>query len=55
MKDNEKRFEEDIESHLINQEYRKLSMQGYDVSKGIYLDILVEFIKKTQSKSWERY
>ncbi|WIF88306.1 type I restriction endonuclease subunit R [Acholeplasma laidlawii] len=55
MKDNEKRFEEDIESHLINHEYRKLSMQGYDVSKGIYLDILVEFIKKTQSKSWERY
>ena len=30
-------------------------MQGYDVSKGIYLDILVEFIKSTQSKSWERY
>lgn len=55
MQDNEKRFEEDIESHLINHEYRKLSMQGYDVSKGIYLDILVEFIKKTQSKSWERY
>ncbi len=55
MRDNEKRFEEDIESHLINHEYRKLSMQGYDVSKGIYLDILVEFIKKTQSKSWERY
>lgn len=55
MQDNEKRFEEDIESHLINHEYRKLSMQGYDVSKGIYLDILVEFIKKTQNKSWERY
>ena len=55
MQDNEKRFEEDIESHLINHEYRKLSMQGYDVSKGIYLDILVEFIKKTQTKSWERY
>ena len=33
MQDNEKRFEEDIESHLINHEYRKLSMQGYDVSK----------------------
>lgn len=55
MQDNEKRFEEDIESHLINNEYRKLSMQGYDVSKGIYLDILVEFIKSTQIKSWERY
>ncbi|MCV2231216.1 DEAD/DEAH box helicase family protein [Acholeplasma manati] len=55
MQDNEKRFEEDIESHLINHDYRKLSMQGYDVSKGIYLDILVEFIKKTQTKSWERY
>lgn len=55
MQDNEKRFEEDIESHLIKNEYRKLTMQGYDVSKGIYLDILVEFIKSTQSKSWERY
>jgi type I restriction enzyme R subunit len=55
MQDNEKRFEEDIESHLVKNEYRKLTMQGYDVSKGIYLDILVEFIKSTQSKSWERY
>jgi type I restriction enzyme R subunit len=56
MQDNEKRFEQDIESHLLNSsEYRKLTMNGYDVSKGIYLDVLVEFIKKTQSKSWERY
>lgn len=55
MQDNENRFEEDIESHLIKNKYRKLTMQGYDVSKGIYLDILVEFIKSTQSKSWERY
>lgn len=55
MQDNEKRFEEDIESHLLNNEYRKLTMQGYDVSKGIYIDILVEFIKNTQNKSWERY
>jgi type I restriction enzyme R subunit len=55
MQDNEKRFEDDIESHLTNNGYRKLTMQGYDASKGIYLDILVEFIKSTQSKSWERY
>ncbi|MDD3130009.1 MAG: DEAD/DEAH box helicase family protein, partial [Candidatus Izemoplasmatales bacterium] len=56
MQDNEKRFEEDIESYLLNEEkYRKLSMSGYDVNKGIYLDILIEFIKKTQSKVWARY
>jgi type I restriction enzyme R subunit len=55
MQDNEKRFEEDIESHLTNNGYRKLTMQGYDASKGIYLDILVEFIKNTQSNSWKRY
>lgn len=55
MQDNERRFEKDIESHLISNEYRRLSMHGYDVSKGIYLDILVEFIKNTQSKSWKRY
>lgn len=56
MQDNEKRFEQDIESYLINQEgYRKLSMSGYDVSKGLYLDILIEFIKSTQSKEWIRY
>lgn len=55
MQDNEKRFEDDIESHLTNNGYRKLTMQGYDASKGIYLDILVEFIKNTQSNSWKRY
>jgi len=46
MQDNEKRFEEDIESHLINNEYRKLTMQGYDVSKGIYLDNMKNIMVK---------
>ena len=33
MQDNEKRFEQDIESHLLNSdEYRKLTMNGYDAS-----------------------
>lgn len=56
MQDNELRFEMDIETHLLNQEsYRKLTMSGYDVNKAIYLDVLVEFIKKTQAKQWARY
>jgi len=56
MQDNEKRFEQDIESYLIKEEqYRKLSMSGYDVSRGVYLEILIEFIRNTQLKEWTRY
>lgn len=67
----EKRFEYDIEGHLITKGgYEQFVGQDHnapvgvsvwrhnrhhDENKCIYLDVLVEFIKKTQPKAWERY
>lgn len=63
----EKRFEQDIESFLISEaggyvQFSYLDSAGhriykyeFDKDKGIYLDVLVEFITKTQPKEWARY
>ena len=61
----EKRFEADIENYLINQGYRQFSYQDenghwiykyhYDIERAIYLEVLVEFIEKTQPKEWSKY
>ena len=63
----EKRFEQDIESFLISEQggYEQFSYVNpdghrihkyvYDKDKGLYLEVLVNFIMKTQPKQWERY
>ena len=67
MDKSEKRFERDIESFLISQEggYTQFCGQDadgnwvhnrqHDVAKCIYMDVLCEFIEKTQPKEWAKY
>lgn len=59
MEDNEKRFEQDIESFLISPAggWQKQTFQAshYDASKGLDLNALVSYIKTTQPKMWQRY
>lgn len=52
----EKRFEQDIESYLLNKGgYVKGDMSTYDRGMAVDLPVLVSFIKKTQEKEWRRY
>ncbi len=70
MDTSEKRFEYDIERHLITHGYEQFVGQSpyapdgtvvwlhnrqHDLDKCIYLDVLCEFIAKTQPKEWARY
>ena len=66
MDTSEKRFEQDIENYMINDgSLEQFSYQDnsgkwvykyhYNADKAIYLDVLINFIKSTQEKSWERY
>ena len=67
MDKSEKRFERDIESFLISPEggYTQFNGQGadgnwvhtrqHDIAKCIYMDVLCEFIAKTQPKEWAKY
>ena len=71
METNEKRFEYDIEEYLITKGgYEQFAGQKHDapsgismwihnrqhdVEKCIYMDVLIEFIEKTQPKVWEKY
>lgn len=71
MELNEKRFEYDIEGSLITKGgYEQFSGQAHnapastsmwlhnkrhDLDKCIYLDVLIEYIEKTQPKKWARY
>ena len=65
MDTSEKRFEYDIEQHLISNGYEQFNGQDadgnwvhtrqHDVSKCIYMDVLCKFIAKTQPKEWTRY
>lgn len=52
----EKRFEEDIESFFLSPAggYTK-GTASYDAELGLYVDILMEFIQKTQPKEWARF
>ena len=52
----EKRFESDIEVYLLTHGgYKKGDLKTYDREKAIDMPKLVEFIKKTQPKEWQRY
>lgn len=62
---NEKQFEKDIEEYLITHGYEQFSYQdaeghwcqrhNYDVNRAIYLDVLVDFISRSQPKQWAKY
>ena len=63
----EKRFEQDIESFLIseaggyeqfsytNPDGHRIHKYVYDKERSIYMEVLENFIAKTQPKQWERY
>lgn len=71
MDTSEKQFERDIEAFLISPEggYEQFSGERYtessgwvwlhnrmhDVEKCIYMDVLCEFLEKTQPKEWAKY
>ena len=67
MDTSEKRFERDIEAFLISNKggYEQFNGQDadgnwvhnrqHDVARCIYLDVLCEFIAKTQPKEWAKY
>lgn len=67
MDTSEKRFEQDIESFLISEQggyeqFSYLNPDGhrihkyvYDKEKGLYPEVLINFIMKTQPKQWARY
>lgn len=67
MDKSEKRFEQDIESFLISPEggYEQFNGQDasgnwvharqHDIDRCIYMDVLCEFIAKTQPKEWAKY
>lgn len=56
MQDNEKRFEQDIESFLLSPMggYVKGNQKFYDLDRAIDMNSLVTFLKETQPKEWER-
>lgn len=67
MDKSEKRFEWDIENFLISPQGGYVQFNGQDadgnwirtrksdIERCIYMDVLVEFIEKTQPKEWARY
>ena len=70
MDTSEKRFEYDIEQYLITHGYEQFAGEGsyepegttvwiharqHDLEKCIYMDVLCEFIAKTQPKEWAKY
>lgn len=67
MDTSEKRFEQDIESFLIseaggyeqfsyvNKDGHRIHKYVYDKDKGIYPEVLINFIMRTQPKEWARY
>lgn len=56
MEYKEIRFEEDIETYLLNYGgYEKGNMETYDKEKAIDMDTFLRFIKSSQPKEWERY
>ncbi|KHE69670.1 type I restriction endonuclease subunit R [Halobacillus sp. BBL2006] len=56
FEDTEKRFEQDIETFLLNEGgYVKGDELNYDKERAIDLTQLINFIQETQEKSWLRY
>ena len=56
MEYKEIRFEEDIETYLLNHGgYEKGNMDTYDKEKAIDMETFLRFIQTSQPKEWERY
>lgn len=59
MEDNEKRFEQEIETWLTSPAggWTKTTFQEshYDATKGLDIETLIQFVKETQEKKWARY
>ncbi|MBQ6005837.1 MAG: type I restriction endonuclease subunit R [Selenomonadaceae bacterium] len=51
---NERRFEEDIESAMLLGGYIK-GNDTYDAQAGLYVETLINFIRKTQPREWRRF
>lgn len=59
VEDNERRFEEDIETWLTSPvggwAKKKFQDTQYDASKGLDLEALIHYVQTTQPKKWERF
>lgn len=57
MDKKEKRFEQDIETFFLSEAggFVSLKSSQFDLEKCICMDVLCEFIRKTQPKAWEKY
>ena len=57
MEENEKRFEQDIESYLLTEDggYIKGNPKDFDRKEALNKKDLFEFISTTQNKIWEKY
>lgn len=57
MAENEKQFEENIESYLISPDggFTKGTDAGYDADMALDINTLVEFVKTTQPVMWQRF
>ena len=57
METTEKRFEQDIETFFLSPAggYDKIDRTAFDVDKCICMDVLCQFIEKTQPKAWAKY
>ena len=59
--DSEKNFEDNIEEYLISAEggWTKATDDGYNSAtssgKALDLDVLIDFVKRTQAKAWARF
>ncbi|WP_101294157.1 type I restriction endonuclease subunit R [Halegenticoccus soli] len=51
----EGKFEDEIAAHLVNYGgYEHLPSEEFDRERGIFPDVVVSFVKKTQPERWER-
>lgn len=56
METREKNFEADIEHFLLTEGgYIKGDMSTYDKVRAIDMPVLMQFIEKTQPKTWAKY
>ena len=57
MEENEKRFEQDIETYLLSNDggYVKGDWHKFDRENALYQEDLFNFIEKSQTKEWNKY
>lgn len=50
----EQAFEEEIEAHLLAHGYESTSTNGFDPNLAIFPNLVIDFVKGTQPKVWEK-